>query len=77
MLNRDWGELEQSVMSVLFVSVAESGEVLGSRVITSSSGKVGPMYFKSANDFAMYLHKTRSSEPQKLSIKNHECIVDG
>ncbi|VUZ56140.1 unnamed protein product [Hymenolepis diminuta] len=56
---------------------AENGEVLGSRIITNSSGKVGPMYFKSADGFWMHLHKTRSTRPKVLDIQNGNCIVDG
>ncbi|VUZ40592.1 unnamed protein product [Hymenolepis diminuta] len=56
---------------------AESGEVLGSRVITNSSGKVGPMYFNSADDFDVYLHKRGSSQPEQLTIEEGNCALGG
>ncbi|VUZ39995.1 unnamed protein product [Hymenolepis diminuta] len=66
------------VMLCFFSSTfVESGEVLGSRVITSSSGKVGSMYFKSAGDLGIFLHKIGSSRLELLTIRSGECIVDG
>ncbi|VUZ38761.1 unnamed protein product, partial [Hymenolepis diminuta] len=56
---------------------AESGEVLGSRVITNSSEKVGPMYFKLVDDPRMYLHKVGSEDYEELTFEDGECIVGG
>ncbi|VUZ40631.1 unnamed protein product [Hymenolepis diminuta] len=56
-------------------SFAESGEVLGSRVITSSSGTVGPMYFKLVDGLEIYVDKIRSSQLGWLTIRSGECIV--
>ncbi|VUZ40589.1 unnamed protein product [Hymenolepis diminuta] len=57
---------------------AGNGEVLGSRVITSSSGKVGPMYFKSTDRFSTFLRRVQTIEVgEQLTIENDNCIMNG
>ncbi|VUZ42732.1 unnamed protein product [Hymenolepis diminuta] len=55
---------------------AQSGEVVGSRVITTSSGKVGPMYFNLTNVPEILVYK-KDSYLFYLTIENGSCIVYG
>ncbi|VUZ56143.1 unnamed protein product, partial [Hymenolepis diminuta] len=55
------------VCGIIF-AVAGSGEVLGSRVITNSSGKVGPMQFKWTNASTMTLCKILSCEKEGTTL---------
>ncbi|VUZ57802.1 unnamed protein product, partial [Hymenolepis diminuta] len=66
------------MMVCLFSSTfAQSGEVLGSRVITDSSGRVGPMLFKSSFPNTMSLQKTPNSKWKVLKIVNGSCTMGG
>ncbi|VUZ42131.1 unnamed protein product [Hymenolepis diminuta] len=61
-------------MCYFSLTFAGSGEVLGSRVITNFSGKVGPMYFKWTNasvcSQSMTLCRILSAERDGTTLRN-------
>ncbi|KAM3171135.1 hypothetical protein ACTXT7_017227, partial [Hymenolepis weldensis] len=56
---------------------ARSGEVFGSRIITSTSGEVGPLLFRAQKALKGKVHYQSGSSDDFATHSNGSCIVNG